>query len=115
MRKLIATIAVLAAVGGGVATTAQARSWHYLVRNCEAPGSDSRWWTGGWYANTGNGFYGGPQFTRGTWLANGGRWFSSPLRGPFPFSVSEQIRVAENVMRSQGPGAWPWCHAHGYI
>lgn len=51
--------------------------------------------------DTGNGFYGGLQFTMGTWYANGGRG------NPAAASIPEQERVAERVLHSQGWGAWP--------
>ena len=51
--------------------------------------------------NTGNGFYGGLQFTMGTWLANGG------TGNPADASIAEQEAVANNVLASQGWGAWP--------
>jgi hypothetical protein len=57
--------------------------------------------------NTGNGYWGGLQFSPSTWFANGGGSFDGS--GPFPYSAAEQIRVAENVLASQGPGAWPNC------
>jgi hypothetical protein len=56
-----------------------------------------------WSINTGNGFYGGLQFTLGTWHSNGGSGM------PQNASREEQIRVAENVLQSQGIGAWPVC------
>jgi len=62
---------------------------------------------GNWAINTGNGYYGGLQFTLGTWHANGGSG------SPAGASRSEQIRVAENVLRSQGIGAWPVCGRRG--
>ncbi|MEZ0054417.1 hypothetical protein ABIA30_005458 [Mycobacterium sp. MAA66] len=58
---------------------------------------------GNWQANTGNGFYGGLQFKPTTWVANGGT--GSPQDAP----REEQIRVARNVLRTQGVGAWPVC------
>jgi resuscitation-promoting factor RpfA len=58
---------------------------------------------GDWHISTGNGYYGGLQFTLGTWHSNGGSG------NPANASRSEQIRVAENVLQSQGPGAWPVC------
>jgi LysM repeat protein len=53
--------------------------------------------------NTGNGYYGGLQFTQGTWQANGGSG------NPASASAAEQQRVAENVVRASGGsyGAWP--------
>lgn len=58
---------------------------------------------GNWSANTGNGFSGGLQFKQATWTANGG------VGTPHQASREEQIRVAENVVRNQGLGAWPSC------
>jgi hypothetical protein len=63
---------------------------------------------GNWHANTGNGFYGGLQFTLQTWQANGGSG------NPANASRAEQIRVAENVVSSQGLGAWPECGVEAY-
>lgn len=60
-----------------------------------------------WAINTGNGYYGGLQFALGTWRSNGGTGM------PQNASRSEQIRVAENVLRTQGIGAWPVCGKRG--
>jgi hypothetical protein len=65
---------------------------------------------GNWGINTGNGFYGGLQFTEGTWLANGGGQYAPSANLASP---SEQIAVAERVLASQGIGAWPVCGANG--
>jgi hypothetical protein len=65
---------------------------------------------GNWSANTGNGFYGGLQFTEQTWLAYGGGQYAS---SPNQASASQQIAVAERVMAGQGIGAWPVCGAGG--
>jgi hypothetical protein len=62
---------------------------------------------GNWSISSGNGYYGGLQFSLGTWRANGGSGM------PHKASRSEQIRVAENVLRSQGIGAWPACGRRG--
>ena len=62
---------------------------------------------GNWGINTGNGHYGGLQFKPATWNANGG------AGSPAGASRSEQIRVAENVLRTQGLGAWPKCGQRG--
>lgn len=58
---------------------------------------------GNWATNTGNGFHGGLQFTLGTWSSNGGSGI------PENAGREEQIRVANNVLKSQGIGAWPVC------
>ncbi len=62
---------------------------------------------GNWAISTGNGFAGGLQFTSGTWHANGGSGSANNA------SREEQIRVAENVLHSQGIGAWPVCGRRG--
>jgi hypothetical protein len=62
---------------------------------------------GNWGISTGNGYSGGLQFTPSTWRANGG---SGSANGA---SRDEQIRVAENVLHSQGIGAWPACGRRG--
>jgi LysM repeat protein len=63
---------------------------------------------GNWSANTGNGFYGGLQFTQGTWDAYGGGQYASSANLA---SESQQIAVAERVLAGQGIGAWPVCGA----
>jgi len=65
---------------------------------------------GNWGANTGNGFYGGLQFTEQTWLAYGGGQYASSANLA---SESEQIAVAQRVLAGQGIGAWPVCGAGG--
>lgn len=68
------------------------------VAQCESGGN--------WQINTGNGFYGGLQFTQGTWDAYGGQAFASRADQA---SQSAQISVAERVLDGQGVGAWPVC------
>jgi uncharacterized protein YabE (DUF348 family) len=58
---------------------------------------------GNWSINTGNGFYGGLQFTRSTWRAYGGSGM------PHHASRSRQIAVAKKIQAGQGWGAWPGC------
>lgn len=60
---------------------------------------------GNWRANTGNGYFGGLQFTLRTWWSFGGRG------RPDLASRAEQIAVAERVLAVQGPMAWPVCSA----
>ncbi|MFY9191060.1 MAG: transglycosylase family protein [Lawsonella sp.] len=73
--------------------------WQQLAQ-CESGGN--------WSINTGNGYYGGLQFSQGTWEAHGGREFAprADLASP-----GEQITVAERVRATQGWGAWPACTA----
>jgi hypothetical protein len=80
--------------------TAHADSMNWdAVAQCESGGN--------WAANTGNGHYGGLQFKPATWSSNGG------VGSPVAASREEQIRVAENVLASQGAKAWPKCGALG--
>lgn len=65
------------------------------VAQCESGGN--------WAINTGNGYYGGLQFSIGTWRSHGGAGM------PNKASKDEQIRIAEKVLLTQGRGAWPVC------
>jgi len=58
---------------------------------------------GNWAISTGNGYYGGLQFSQSSWRAAGGSG------NPATASREEQIRVAENLRSQQGWGAWPAC------
>ncbi|MFO7190826.1 MULTISPECIES: transglycosylase family protein [Thermocrispum] len=71
-------------------------NWDMLAQ-CESSGD--------WSINTGNGYYGGLQFSPSTWQAYGGQGM------PHQASRAEQIRIAEKVLAAQGPGAWPACSA----
>jgi hypothetical protein len=68
------------------------------VAQCESGGN--------WSINTGNGYYGGLQFSSSTWLAYGGGAYAPradlATRG-------QQIAIAEKVLAVQGAGAWPVC------
>lgn len=59
--------------------------------------------TGNWAANTGNGYYGGVQFSKSSWKAVGGEGLPSDA------SREEQIMRAEKLLAVQGWGAWPAC------
>jgi LysM repeat protein len=65
---------------------------------------------GNWSANTGNGFYGGLQFTQQTWQAYGGGQYAPSANQATP---TQQIAVAQQVLAGQGIGAWPVCGANG--
>ncbi|TQF02873.1 LysM peptidoglycan-binding domain-containing protein [Kitasatospora acidiphila] len=93
-------VAALPVAGLVTATTASAAStatWN-AVAQCES--------TGNWSINTGNGFYGGLQFTSSTWAAYGGTQYAPQANLATP---SQQIAIAEKVLADQGPGAWPVC------
>jgi cell wall-associated NlpC family hydrolase len=68
------------------------------VAQCESGGN--------WSINTGNGYYGGLQFSPATWAAYGGRAYAGEASGA---TQAQQISVAEKVLSGQGPGAWPVC------
>ncbi|MEV0238589.1 transglycosylase family protein [Streptomyces sp. NPDC050674] len=86
-------------MGTGAAQAADVDTWN-KVAACES--------TSNWSINTGNGFYGGLQFTQSTWEAYGGRAYAA--RADLA-SKDQQIAVAEKVLDGQGPGAWPVCSA----
>jgi LysM repeat protein len=65
---------------------------------------------GNWSTNTGNGFYGGLQFTEQTWLGYGGGQYASSANLA---TEAQQIAVAQRVLAAQGIGAWPVCGAGG--
>ncbi|MGW8358677.1 transglycosylase family protein [Streptomyces wedmorensis] len=62
--------------------------------------------SGDWSINTGNGFYGGLQFTASTWAEFGGHAFAPSAHLA---TKEQQITIAEKVLAGQGPGAWPVC------
>lgn len=102
-RRLLTSSAVAAgatAVGiGALASPASASTHNWSgVAQCESGGN--------WSINTGNGFYGGLQFTQGTWAGYGGTAYAprADLASP-----SQQIAIAEKVLAGQGIGAWPVC------
>lgn len=63
---------------------------------------------GDWSISTGNGFYGGLQFTASTWAAYGGTAYAPSANLA---SREQQIDVAKRVQAGQGWGAWPACTA----
>jgi hypothetical protein len=58
---------------------------------------------GNWSINTGNGYYGGLQFSLSSWRWVGGTGY------PHQHSREEQIRRGEMLQALQGWGAWPSC------
>ncbi len=68
--------------------------WDRLAK-CESGGN--------WAINTGNGYYGGLQFTPGSWRAAGGSGL------PHQASREEQIARGKILQSKQGWGAWPAC------
>lgn len=104
LKRLSCAILVSAAVCAAGAHTAAAEPasrvgvWDLLAR-CESGGN--------WHINTGNGYYGGLQFSRSTWVAHGGARFASY---PHRASKAHQILVATRLRDARGGyGAWPGC------
>ena len=100
-RRVLGRFAVVGVVALGApvvlieaADAAPKGHWDRLAK-CESSGN--------WSTSTGNGYYGGLQFSKSTWKAYGGKGM------PHKASRSEQIRVAEKVLRAQGWKAWPAC------
>jgi len=79
--------------GGGI-NLARAAMWD-SVAACESGGN--------WHINTGNGYYGGLQFSASTWLAYGGGDFAS--RADLA-SREQQITVANRVYADNGLSQW---------
>ncbi|MEW2115694.1 transglycosylase family protein [Streptomyces sp. NPDC005474] len=94
---LLAPLGLLAATGNAAA--ADGGVWDRIAQ-CESGGN--------WHINTGNGYYGGLQFSAGTWRAYGGTAYAATADGA---SRSQQIAVATKVQGAQGWGAWPVCSA----
>ncbi|WAP53995.1 transglycosylase family protein [Streptomyces sp. S465] len=84
-------------IGAAGASAASGETWN-KVAQCES--------TSHWDINTGNGFYGGLQFTQSTWAAYSGTAYAA--RADLA-TKDQQIAVAEKVLDAQGPGAWPVC------
>lgn len=63
---------------------------------------------GNWSINTGNGYYGGLQFSQSTWEGVGGLQYAP--RADLA-SREQQIAAAEVLLDSSGWGAWPSCSA----
>ncbi|KMS84349.1 MULTISPECIES: transglycosylase family protein [Streptomyces] len=84
-------------MAAGNASAATASQWD-AVAQCESGGN--------WSINTGNGYYGGLQFSASTWAAYGGTQYASTADKA---SKAQQIAVAEKVLAAQGKGAWPVC------
>ncbi|WP_043670926.1 transglycosylase family protein [Streptomyces xylophagus] len=87
----------LVGAGAGTAQAADVSTWN-KVAACESSGD--------WSINTGNGYFGGLQFTQSTWEAYGGTAYA---RRADLATRDQQIAVAEKVLKGQGPGAWPVC------
>jgi hypothetical protein len=61
---------------------------------------------GNWAINTGNGYYGGLQFSLSTWQGYGGGEFAAY---PHEATREQQIIVAERLRAARGYQPWPAC------
>ncbi|MEU6523784.1 transglycosylase family protein [Streptomyces sp. NPDC046924] len=84
-------------MAAGNASAATASEWD-TVAQCESGGN--------WSINTGNGYYGGLQFSASTWAGYGGTQYAATADRA---SKAQQIEIAEKVLAGQGKGAWPVC------
>ncbi|MGW3789130.1 transglycosylase family protein [Micromonospora chokoriensis] len=105
-RLAVGTLAVGAVTGAvalfGPAAPAQAGVNWDAIAKCESGGN--------WKINTGNGYFGGLQFSQSTWAGYGGKKYAA--RADLA-SRGEQIAIAEKVLDGQGIGAWPTCGKKG--
>ncbi|MFD9489563.1 transglycosylase family protein [Streptomyces sp. NPDC059991] len=81
-------------MAAGSASAASVSTWD-AVAQCESGGN--------WSINTGNGYYGGLQFSQSSWAAAGGTQYAS--RADLA-TKGQQIATAEKLLAMQGPGAW---------
>ncbi|WP_062216443.1 transglycosylase family protein [Streptomyces sp. NBRC 109706] len=86
-------------IGATGASAASVDTWD-AVAQCESGGN--------WSINTGNGYYGGLQFSQSSWEAAGGTQYAARADQA---SKEQQIAAAEQLLAMQGPGAWPTCGA----
>ncbi len=93
---VVAAAALTIGLGVGAAAPASAAGtvWDRVAK-CESGGR--------WKINTGNGYYGGLQFSHSTWKAYGGGKYASNANKA---SKAEQIAIARRTLAGQGPGAW---------
>jgi len=96
---VIPTASLRAAPPQPTATYSGDSVWDDLAR-CESSGN--------WAINTGNGYYGGLQFSLGTWNGYGGAEFAEY---PDQATREEQIIVAERLRDARGYQPWPACRA----
>ncbi|MET9605778.1 transglycosylase family protein [Streptomyces sp. NPDC006512] len=86
-------------IGSGPGDCGPGGEWPWdCVADCESGGR--------WAVNTGNGFYGGLQFWQPTWEDHGGLAYAP--RADLA-TRTQQIRVAEDLLGTQGWDAWPVC------
>jgi uncharacterized protein YabE (DUF348 family) len=68
------------------------------VAQCESGGN--------WAINTGNGYYGGLQFSASTWISNGGGVYAPTANLA---TKAQQIAIANKLYTARGAAPWPTC------
>jgi uncharacterized protein YabE (DUF348 family) len=68
------------------------------VAQCESGGN--------WSINTGNGYYGGLQFSASTWISNGGGVYAATANLA---TKAQQIAIANKLYAARGAAPWPTC------
>ncbi|BCY13117.1 transglycosylase family protein [Actinoplanes sp. L3-i22] len=100
-RTRLAALGLILAGGVILAPAAPASAasvnWDKLAQ-CESGGR--------WHINTGNGYYGGLQFSRSTWTANGGGKYAKTADKA---TKAEQIAIAKKLYAKRGLSPWPVC------
>ena len=93
-QRVVKRASTTPAVVSSAPAVADGSVWDRLAR-CESGGN--------WSINTGNGYYGGLQFSASTWRSVGGTGL------PHMNSREEQIARAEILLARSGWGQWPAC------
>ncbi|MET8679147.1 transglycosylase family protein [Streptomyces sp. NPDC004647] len=94
MAGLAGTAVAVPLMGATSASAASVDTWE-KVAQCESGGN--------WSINTGNGYYGGLQFSQSSWSAAGGTQYAPRADQA---GKEQQIATAEKLLDQQGPGAW---------
>lgn len=97
MAARLATISVPAPARTALASASGSGIWDRIA-GCESSGN--------WAINSGNGYYGGLQFSFSTWHAYGGGAFAAY---PHQATRAQQIVVAERLRAARGYQPWPAC------
>jgi hypothetical protein len=105
-------ISELDAFLAAAATTTTTIPKPVVPRTVIEPGAD-RWdqlamceCGGNWECNTGNGYFGGLQFTASAWTGFGGGEFATHAHLA---TREQQIIIGERILARMGWGAWPGC------
>lgn len=95
------TVGIVGALVAPQVAHADSVNWDAIAQ-CESGGN--------WSINTGNGYYGGLQFSQSSWQAAGGLKYAKRADEA---TKSQQIATAQVLLTMQGIGAWG-CGSHAY-